>query len=254
MTGLAAFRHLFAFRDFRAREPVRGSSPVSDEVRESWNARLSNGEPFDELEGLALLADYGVPVVESVRAETFEQAVAAAERFGFPVALKTAVPGVLHKSDAGGVRLGIDDDAALEEAYVDLERRIGPQVTVAMMAPPGVELALGIVRDPQFGPLVLVGAGGVLVEVLNDRRLAIPPLDETRAIGLVDGLGVRPLFDGVRGQPPADIDALARAIVALSWLAHDLGEGMEALDANPVIGGPSGCVAVDALVIPLLRT
>ena len=152
LTGLSAFKHLFAYRDFRAREPITGVSPVSDEVRERWVARLSSGEPFDELEGLALLADYGVPVVEGVRAETLEDAIAAAERFGFPVAVKTAAPGVQHKSDVGGVKLGIDDAPSLEDAYGDLERELGPQVTVSKMAPPGVEIALGIVRDPQFGP------------------------------------------------------------------------------------------------------
>ena len=114
----------------------------------------------------------------------------------------------------------------------------------------GVEIALGIVRDPQFGPLVLVGAGGVLVEVLKDRRLAMPPLDEIRARSMADQLKIRPLLDGVRGQPAADVTALTKAIVATSWLAHDLGEHLEALDANPVICGPEGCIAVDALVIP----
>jgi acyl-CoA synthetase (NDP forming) len=250
LTGLAAINHLFAYRDFRAREPITGVSPVSNEVRERWVGRLSRGEPFGELEGLALLADYGVPVVESVRADTLEDAIATAERIGFPVAVKTAAPGVQHKSDAGGVRLGVDDSPSLEDAYADLERRLGPQVTVAPMAPPGVEIALGIVRDPQFGPLVLVGAGGVLVEALADRRLVMPPLDRPRARSMVDRLKMRPLFDGVRGWPPADVDALARAIVALSWLADDLGERLEALDANPVICGPEGCVAVDALVVP----
>jgi acyl-CoA synthetase (NDP forming) len=250
LTGLAAFKHLFAYRDFRARTPVAGGSPVVDAVRSRWIERLSSGEPFDELEGLGLLADYGVPVVESVRADTLEDAIAAAERIGFPVAVKTAAPGVQHKSDVGGVRLGIDDSPSLEDAYGDLERRLGPQVTVAPMAPPGVEITLGIVRDPQFGPLVLVGAGGVLVEVLKDRRLAIPPLDEARASSMLDRLEIRPLLDGVRGRPPAAVDALARAIVSLSWLAHDLGEHLEALDANPVTSSPSGCAAVDALVIP----
>jgi acyl-CoA synthetase (NDP forming) len=253
LTGLAAFKHLFAHRDFRAREPVSGHSPVSHAVRERWVARLSSGEPFDELEGLALLADYGVPVVESVRADTLEDAIAAAERIGFPVAVKTAAPGVQHKSDVGGVRLGVDDSPSLEDAYADLERRLGSQVTVAPMAPPGVEVALGIVRDPQFGPLVLVGAGGVLVEVLKDRRLAMPPLDEPRARSMVDRLKIRPLLDGVRGQPAADVDALTGAIVSLSWLAHDLDERLEALDANPVICAPEGCVAVDALVMPRPR-
>ena len=252
LTGLAAFKHLFAYRDARARAPVTGGSPVTDEVRSRWIERLSSGEPFDELEGLALLADYGVPVVESVLADTLEGAIAAAERIGFPVAVKTAAPGVRHKSDVGGVRLGIDDSPSLEDAYADLERRLGPQVTVAPMAPPGVEIALGIVRDPQFGPLVLVGAGGVLVEVLRDRCLAMPPLDEVRARSMVDRLEVRPLLDGVRGQPPADVGELTRTIVALSWLAQDLGERLEALDANPVTCSADGCVAVDALVIPRL--
>jgi len=166
--------------------------------------------------------------------------------------VKTAAPGVQHKSDVGGVRLGVDDSPSLEDAYVDLERRLGPRVTVAPMAPPGIEIALGVLRDPQFGPLVLVGAGGVLVEVLRDRRLAMPPLDEVRARSMVDRLEVRPLLDGVRGQPPADVGELTRTIVALSWLAQDLGERLEALDANPVICSADGCVAVDALVIPRL--
>jgi acetate---CoA ligase (ADP-forming) len=250
LTGLAAFGHLFAYRDARARPTVAGASPVSDEVRRRWLDRLATAEPFDELEGLALLGDYGVPVVESVRVDTLEDAIAAAERFGFPVAIKTAAPGVLHKSDIGGVRLGVDDSPSLEDAYGDLERALGPRVTVSRMAPSGVEIAFGIVRDPQFGPLVLVGAGGVLVEVMKDRRLAVPPLDLDRVRSLIDRLEIRPLLDGVRGQAAADIDALARALVALSWLAHDLGEHVYGLDANPVICGAEGCVAVDALVIP----
>jgi acyl-CoA synthetase (NDP forming) len=249
-TGLAAFRHLFDHRDHRTLPTVSGASPVADDVRERWRVRLSSGEPFDELEGLALLADYGVPVVASGRASSLEDAIAAAERLGFPVVLKTAAPGIQHKSDVGGVRVGIDDSPSLENEYEDLERHLGSEVTVAKMAPTGVEVALGIVWDPQFGPLVLAAAGGVLVEVLHDRRLALPPLDETRARSMVDRLKIRPLLDGVRGQPAADVDALGRAVVALSWLAHDLGEHLEALDANPVICAPEGCVAVDALVIP----
>jgi acetate---CoA ligase (ADP-forming) len=249
VTGLAAFRHLFDRRDHRALPPLTGASPVPDEVRERWRTRLADGEPLDELEGLALLADYGVPVVESARADTLEDAAAAAGRIGFPVALKTAAPGIKHKSDLGGVRLGVRDRPSLEAAYADLERELGPQVLVAAMAPPGVEIALGIVRDPQFGPLVLVAAGGVLVEVLQDRRLAMPPLDEPRARRLVDGLSVRPLLDGVRCRPRSDVDALCRAVVSLAWLAYDLGDALGALDVNPVICGADGCVAVDALVI-----
>jgi acetate---CoA ligase (ADP-forming) len=249
ITALTAFRHLFDYRDHRALPRVSGSSPASDEARERWVSRLASAEPFDEVEALALLADYGVPVVEAVRARSLEEARAAAVRLGWPAALKTAAPGVQHKSDVGGVRVGIADEAELERAYGEVST-LGPQVTVARMAEPGVEVALGIVRDAQFGPLVLVAAGGVLVEVLGDRRLAMPPLDEARAMRLIDRLRIRKLLDGVRGQPPADVASLARALVGLSWLAADLGEHLEALDANPVICVPGGSVAVDALVIP----
>ena len=250
LTGLAAFKHLFAYRDHRSLPPLSGSSPATAKSRERWAARLSGGEPLDELEGLELLAAYGVPVAFARPAGSPHEAIAAAEEIGYPVALKTRAPGIQHKSDVGGVALGLADAAAVEDAYRDLAERLGSEVTVARMAPAGVEVHLGIVRDPQLGPLVLVAAGGVLVEVLKDRRLGMPPLDEVRARRLVDGLRMRPLLDGVRGALASDVDALVRAVVGLSWLAHDLGEHLEALDANPVICGPDGSVAVDALVIP----
>jgi acyl-CoA synthetase (NDP forming) len=246
-TGLAAFRHLFAYRDHRSLPPLSGSSPAPAETRQRWAARLSSGEPFDEVEGLELLSDYGVPVVDAVRASSADEARAGAIRLGWPVALKTAA--VQHKSDVGGVRLGIGDETELERAFGELAD-LGPNVTVARMAPPGVEVALGIVRDEQFGPLVLVAAGGILVEVLKDRRLAMPPLDEARAVRLIDRLQVRTLLEGVRGRAPADVASLARALVGLSWLATDLGDLLEALDVNPVICAPDGCAAVDVLVIP----
>lgn len=250
LTGLAAFKHLFEYRDYRARPPVGGSSPVPDDVRERWRARLSSGEPFDELEGLALLRAYGVPVVAAKPADSPHEAIAAAEEIGYPVAVKTRAPGVQHKSDVRGVKLGLSDAAEVEDAYRELAERLGPEVAVARMAPPGVEVHLGLVRDPQFGPLVLVAAGGVLVELLHDRRLALPPLEEKRARSMIDRLKIRPLLDGVRSGPAADVDSLVRAAVGLSWIAHDLGDLIAGLDANPVIASPDGCVAVDALVIP----
>ncbi|MGZ4129227.1 MAG: acetate--CoA ligase family protein [Actinomycetota bacterium] len=249
-TALVSFRHLFEYRDHRSLPAMSGSSPASDDVRERWSARLRSGEPFDEVEGLALLADYGVPVVDVARAPSLADARAAAISLGWPVVLKTAAPGVQHKSDVGGVRVGIEGEAELEAAYGEISSRLGPEVTVSAMAAPGVEMALGIVRDAQLGPLVLVAAGGILVEVLGDRRLAMPPIDEARARRLIDRLKIRRLLDGVRGQLPSDVGSLARALVGLSWLAADLGERLEALDVNPVICGPDGCVAVDVLVIP----
>jgi hypothetical protein len=118
------------------------------------------------------------------------------------------------------------------------------------MVPAGVEVALGVVVDPTFGPLVLVAAGGVLVEVLHDRRLALAPLDADEARRLIDGLQIRPILDGVRGVPPADVDGLADAVSRLSVLAADLGDFLAALDVNPMIVSPAGCIAVDALVEP----
>jgi acyl-CoA synthetase (NDP forming) len=256
-TGLAAFRHLFAYRDARARPPLptgAADSPVAADVRARWRERLAATDALGESEALALLSDYGVPVIATHEAASADDAVEAAHRVGWPVALKTAAPGVLHKSDAGGVFLGLADPDALRAAYADLARRPGPQVLVEPMAPPGVEMHLGIVRDEQIGPLVLVAAGGVLVELLADRRLGLPPLDAARARAMIDRLQTRPLLDGVRGAPPADLEALVRAVVAVSRLASDLGEDLEALDANPVICGPQGCVAVDALVLPRRRT
>jgi hypothetical protein len=151
------------------------------------------------------------------------------------------------------VMLGLDGRFALAEAYGTLAEALGPLVTVARMAPAGVEMALGVVRDPQFGPLVLVAAGGIFVELLHDRRLGMPPLDTSRARSMIDQLKVRPLLDGVRGAPAADTASLAQAVVGLSWLAHDLGDVLEALDVNPVICGPGGCLAVDVLVVPRPR-
>ncbi|MFL5797801.1 MAG: acetate--CoA ligase family protein [Actinomycetota bacterium] len=245
-TGLAAFRNLFALRDLRARPPAKPAEPVPRTVRDEWAARLAAG-PLDEVDGLALLRDYGLPVVAAERAGSEAAAVEAAARVGWPVALKTA--GTAHKSEVDGVRLGIGDPDALAKAYRDLASRLGPEVTVAGMGPPGVEMALGIVRDPQFGPLVMVAAGGVMVEVLRDRAFSLPPLDEDRARRLVDRLTVSRMLDGIRGAGPADREALHRAVVGLSGMALDLGDLLESVDVNPVIVGPSGAWAVDALVV-----
>ena len=249
-TGLAAFGHLFEYRDHRELLPVSEAPGVQPAVRERWRDRLAAGRPMQEAESLALLADYGVPVVRSEPAANSAEALAAAERIGWPVAIKSAAHGMLHKSDVGGVRLGIAAPQELAAAYEDLAGRLGREVLVQATASPGVELALGVVSDPQFGGLLMIASGGILIEVFWDRRFALPPIDLARAHRLIDRLEVRPLLEGARGRPPADVDAIAAALVRLSVLVTDLGEQIEALDVNPLIAGPSGCVAVDALVIP----
>jgi acetate---CoA ligase (ADP-forming) len=247
-TGLLAFRHLFELRDLGSLPEVEPPGAVPEDVRTRWRERLRGEDPWSEVEALAMIADYGIPTVAAEEVRTVDEALAAAGRIGWPVALKTAE--AVHKSDVGGVRLGVGDEEALRRDYADLAERLGPRVTVAAMAPPGAELALGVVRDPQFGPLVLVAAGGILVEVLRDRRMAVPPVDEPRARRLLDGLQARPILDGVRGGPPADLGAVVGAMVRLSALALDLGDLVEAIDVNPLICGPAGCLAADALVVP----
>ena len=249
-SGLRALGHLIRERDNRARPAPAAPAPVAAEVRERWLLRLSAGQEISELEGLELLSDYGVETIAARAVSNVADAVATADSFGYPVVLKTAAPGIQHKSDVGGVKLGLEDGDAVREAYEDLAERLGSSAVVAAMAPPGVEVALGVVRDSTFGPLVLVAAGGALVELLKDRKLAFPPLDQVGAQRLIDGLQMRPMLEGLRGAPAADVGALALAISRLSVLATDLGAALDALDVNPVIVSANGCVAVDALVIP----
>jgi succinyl-CoA synthetase beta subunit len=122
-------------------------------------------------------------------------------------------------------------------------------VLVTRFAPGGVELVLGLKMDPQFGPLILVGAGGILVELMRDVRAALAPLDEAAALRMIDRLKVRKLLAGLRGAPPADIKALTAAIVRLSALAIDLEDHLAEIDINPLLVKPQGCVALDALVV-----
>jgi len=249
LTGLRALRHLLKDPERHDRRPGIAADPVPQEAVARWRERLTGGGALSESEAFALLADHGVPAVTTRAAATAEEEGAAADAIGYPVALKTAAPGVLHKTEAHGVRLGLVDADAVRSAYEDLAGRLGPEAIVAAMAPSGIEVALGIVRDHTFGPLVLVAAGGVLVELIHDRKLALPPIDEDAARRLIDGLAIRPLLDGVRGAPPSDVGALAHAVSRLSVLAVELGDLIAELDINPVIVSPHGCVAVDVLVV-----
>jgi acyl-CoA synthetase (NDP forming) len=251
-TGLAAFAHLFARREHLAARPDRPPPGPGAGVTAGWRARLAAGGRLSELDGLALLADYGIAVSAAVAVGSLDEAVAAAGRLGWPVALKTARPGVAHKSPAGGVRLGLAGPAELAAAWAGIQAALGPAMLVAAMAPPGVELALGVVRDRQFGPVVMVAAGGVLVELLRDRRFALPPFGRRAAAAMLDRLAVRPLLDGFHGRSPL-LGAVAEAVARLSVLAADLGDLLDALDVNPLVAGPAGCVAVDALVLPAGR-
>jgi acyl-CoA synthetase (NDP forming) len=194
-----------------------------------------------------LLAAYGVPIVETRTADTLDEALAAADAVGYPVALKTL--GVLHKSDVGGVALNLVSTAALREVYAAMAQSLGAAVTVQPMVADGVEVSVGFVRDDAFGPLVVVAAGGTLVELLADRVVACPPISHAGARRLLTGLRIAPVLAGWRGAPAVDIDGLAEVIVAFSEMAIQLAD-VDAVEANPVIASQDRVIAVDALVQP----
>jgi acyl-CoA synthetase (NDP forming) len=246
-TGLRALGHLLELARNGERHPP---APVEPDIarRDRWLHRLSLG-PLDGAASLALVRDYGIAVPRHAAVSSAEHAIEAAESIGWPVVLKTDEPGIAHKSDASGVILGLDSPAALGRAYEELAGRLGSRAIVMSMAPAGPELALGIIRDPLLGPVVVVGAGGLLVELLADRAVALPPIDLAGAHRLVDGLAVRPVLDGVRGTPSSDVDAVAAGVVAVSQIAVELGGAITALDVNPLRCGPSGAIALDALVV-----
>ena len=239
-SGLAALGHLSRW----PQQLPAAAGPIDTDRRRRWHKSLAAGpvSPFQ------LLADYGIAAAASTPAGSLSDVLAAARMIGYPVALKTA--GSTHKTDVGGVILGLADEQALTTAYAAMADALGPDVTVDAMAGAGVEISVGFVRDPAFGPLLVVAAGGVLVELLADRAVACPPLARSDALRLLEGLRIRPLLDGWRGSPPASVDALATVITGFSSLATELGDVLDAVEANPVIVSPTGAVAVDALVIP----
>lgn len=201
----------------------------------------------------ALLRTYGLPTVGQALCATADEAMAAAKRIGFPVVLKAVAATLVHKSDAGGVAVDLQSEAALAGALDGMQRKLGPLdgFLVQQMVQAGAELILGVNRDPQFGPLLVVGAGGVLVELLHDVALSPVPVSAERARTMLGGLKVRAILDGARGRPPLDVEAVVDAIVRLGWLAHDCRGVLLELDINPLLVRPrgQGCVVVDARVL-----
>jgi acetate---CoA ligase (ADP-forming) len=165
--ALKAVQHMMSYRDFLLRS---ADPPPAVQPRHDWRKRLRNSAPLSEIESLELLSDYGLATVQARLADSRKAALEAARAIGLPVVLKTAMPGLLHKTEHAGVKLNLADEAEVAEAYDDLAARLGPHVLIANMAPAGVELALGLKVDPQFGPLVMVAAGGVLIELISDVR------------------------------------------------------------------------------------
>lgn len=247
--GLAAIKGAMGRRDFLARPAVR-QDPAPAGMRDKWRKRLAQGTALDEGESLTLLTDYGLPVLPHRIVESAAAAEKAAAELGYPIVLKTAMPGILHKSDVGGVTLNLADAKAVRAAYDDMAARLGARALLAPMAGKGFELSFGAKLDPQFGPVVMVGAGGILIEFMKDRAIALAPFDEDEARRMIDGLALRPLLDGKRGAPPSDIKTLTSALAKFSVMVADLGDLVGEIDINPMLALPNGCVALDALIVP----
>jgi acyl-CoA synthetase (NDP forming) len=215
-----------------------------DAARGVVDRALAGGEdawlaPADTRE---LLLAYGIPLVPERVAADAHEAVRAAAELGFPVGVKSAVPGA-HKTESGGIALDLRDEAAVRAAA----ERIGGAVLVQPMIQGGAELLAGVVQDPVFGPLVAFGPGGVFAELIGEAAFRIAPLTDTDATELVTSGKAGRLVAGFRGAAPADADALADLVLRLARLGDDLPAVAE-LDLNPVLALPDRCVAVDARV------
>jgi acyl-CoA synthetase (NDP forming) len=195
-----------------------------------------------------LLDDYGITGVLTRYVASAAEAVIAARALGFPVALKAAAPDLVHKSDVGGVRVGLTHERAVHAAFDEMQAHLGSAMGGALvepMTPTGIELIVGVDHDPVFGPLVVFGMGGFDAELRHDTTLAIPPFTDADLDRLIRSLRASPLLFGYRNSAPVDVDALRDLVGRIGLLAHEIGEIAE-LDCNPVIASPDGVVVVDA--------
>lgn len=264
-TSLSVFRSLdrcmnayrLWFHHDRLRQVLEARAPCAPDPAAPDARRLLAAHPpgasLTERESKALLALYGVPVVSDRLCASAEEAAAAAREIGFPVVAKVEAAAVQHKSDIGGVKLNLRDEAAVRAAHDAIRAATAHEpsvtgVTIQRMVPPGVEMLVGARRDPQFGPLVVFGFGGTLVEVMGDVAVRLAPVSPAEVRLALEGLRMRRVLDGVRGNPPCDIDGFCAVVARVSQLIADVAEIAE-IDVNPVILGPKGGIAVDALVV-----
>jgi acyl-CoA synthetase (NDP forming) len=219
------------------------------------------GRQLSPYQSLLLVSEQGLPCIGFAQADGPESAVQIAIEHGFPVALKINSPEILHKSDIGGVHLNLDSPEAVEDAYHEIvaaTRNAEPQVNsknvlINKMAPPGLEVIIGMNRDPQFGPVILFGLGGIMVEIFQDVSLGLLPLTRDRALEMIRQIRGHKLFSGYRGQPPIDKQALADCILEVAKIA-ETHPGIVEIDLNPVFAYSDGILVVDARIIEQEKT
>ncbi|RLG32327.1 acetyl-CoA synthetase [Methanosarcinales archaeon] len=212
-----------------------------------------NGRVLTEYESKKIFRAAGIPVTEEILAETIEDAIAAGAKIGYPLVLKISSPDVRHKSDFGGVYVGLRDEAELELAASNIrEQALAEGIEFAFlvqeMAEAGQELLVGSKRDPTFGPALIFGLGGVFTEILDDVSIRIPPIDREEARRMVREIRGAPVLDGFRGMPPLDIEAIIDVILKVATIMETY-EAITELDINPLLGYENGVLAVDGLIV-----
>ena len=219
-------------------------------------ARQEKRKVLTEIEAKSILGESGITCTPTVLATSREKAVSTSEEFGYPVVLKVSSVDISHKSDAGGVKVGLKNRAEVEAAYDAIMtscRAYAPGadiegVSVQPMARPGTEVIMGMTRDKSFGPVVMFGLGGVFVEVLKDVAFRIVPIDGNDAAEMIDGIQGKKLLEGYRGKETADKARLQEMLVQLSAFV-DATPGIEEIDMNPVFAYSDGAMVVDARII-----
>jgi acyl-CoA synthetase (NDP forming) len=223
---------------------------IIEEVRRTSRTLLT------EIESKALLKEAGIPTVETLLAKSREESVLLSKKIGFPVALKIVSPEVTHKSDVGGVELGLKTSKQVEAAYdriVSVVHQRSPKaridgVSVQKMARPGTEVIIGMTKDAQFGPVLMFGLGGILVELLKDISFRIVPLEREDAREMIREIKGYKLLEGYRGREPVDIATLEETLLKVSQFV-DSNPDIKEIDLNPIFAYKDGAVAVDARVI-----
>jgi acyl-CoA synthetase (NDP forming) len=252
-TSMLAIRHLVEHRRFLDR---KADAPVAT-VRDAHSPVHARGV-LGNAEAMRLLREFGIPLADTESAATADAAVAAAERIGYPVVVKVDSADIAHKSDVGGVRLGCADAASVRRAFDEMLAEVARRapaakvdgVLVQPMVAGGVEMIVGVKSDSVVGPAVVCGFGGVLVEVMRDVAVRVPPIDVREASAMLAELRGAALLRGVRGRPAADVAAVADVLVKIAALAEAHRERLRAVDLNPLVVGETGkgAVVVDWLI------
>jgi acetyl-CoA synthetase (ADP-forming) len=209
-----------------------------------------------EPEAKSICMDYGIPTPEFYVATKKDEAVTAAEKFGYPVVLKIVSPDILHKTEAGGVIVGLNNQEEVKSAYdriIENARKYKGDanikgILVQKMAPQGTEVIVGGLKDPQFGQTLMFGLGGVFVEILKDVTFRVAPIDESEAKTMISEIKSYPILKGYRGKPPVDEAAIVKILLAASKLLMDLPE-INQMDLNPIMAYDKGASVVDARIL-----